>query len=73
MARQHLFKLILWELIHLLEALLESIGWGLTAEAQQNFRFHHISTDEVYGDLEGTTRFISKNNSIRTELSIFCL
>ena len=28
---------------------------GLDAEAQQNFRFHHISTDEVYGDLEGTT------------------
>ena len=27
---------------------------GLNPEAQQNFRFHHISTDEVYGDLEGT-------------------
>ncbi len=27
---------------------------GLDAEAQQNFRFHHISTDEVYGDLDGT-------------------
>ncbi|RYZ54665.1 MAG: dTDP-glucose 4,6-dehydratase [Sphingobacteriales bacterium] len=27
----------------------------LSAERQQAFRFHHISTDEVYGDLEGTT------------------
>ncbi|NRB37891.1 MAG: dTDP-glucose 4,6-dehydratase [Pseudomonadales bacterium] len=26
---------------------------GLSSERQQNFRFHHISTDEVYGDLEG--------------------
>jgi dTDP-glucose 4,6-dehydratase len=26
----------------------------LSAEQKQNFRFHHISTDEVYGDLEGT-------------------
>jgi dTDP-glucose 4,6-dehydratase len=27
----------------------------LTMEAKEAFRFHHISTDEVYGDLEGTT------------------
>ncbi len=26
----------------------------LSQEQKQNFRFHHISTDEVYGDLEGT-------------------
>lgn len=26
----------------------------LSAEKQANFRFHHISTDEVYGDLQGT-------------------
>lgn len=26
----------------------------LSAELQQSFRFHHISTDEVYGDLHGT-------------------
>lgn len=26
---------------------------GLPEAAQQAFRFHHISTDEVYGDLEG--------------------
>ncbi|WP_323017128.1 dTDP-glucose 4,6-dehydratase [Castellaniella sp.] len=27
---------------------------GLDADAQQAFRFHHISTDEVYGDLADT-------------------
>ena len=27
---------------------------SLTGSAKQAFRFHHISTDEVYGDLEGT-------------------
>ncbi|MEH6564955.1 MAG: dTDP-glucose 4,6-dehydratase [Halopseudomonas sp.] len=27
---------------------------GLPAERKSAFRFHHISTDEVYGDLEGT-------------------
>jgi len=26
---------------------------ALKAERRQNFRFHHISTDEVYGDLDG--------------------
>ncbi|RKG36799.1 dTDP-glucose 4,6-dehydratase [Acinetobacter rongchengensis] len=28
---------------------------NLTSEEQTVFKFHHISTDEVYGDLEGTT------------------
>ena len=28
---------------------------SLAAEQKASFRFHHISTDEVYGDLEGTT------------------
>ncbi|AOE83163.1 dTDP-glucose 4,6-dehydratase [Pseudomonas sp. TCU-HL1] len=27
---------------------------GLAPETKEAFRFHHISTDEVYGDLEGT-------------------
>ena len=27
---------------------------GLNTAEQKRFRFHHISTDEVYGDLEGT-------------------
>lgn len=28
---------------------------SLDEEQKEKFRFHHISTDEVYGDLEGTT------------------
>ena len=28
---------------------------ALDVDKQKGFRFHHISTDEVYGDLEGTT------------------
>lgn len=36
---------------------------SLDAEAQQNFRFHHISTDEVYGDLESTTDLFTETTS----------
>ena len=36
---------------------------SLEAEAQQNFRFHHISTDEVYGDLEGRTDLFIETTS----------
>ena len=36
---------------------------SLEAEAQQNFRFHHISTDEVYGDLEGTADLFTETTS----------
>ena len=36
----------------LLEAAREYWG-GLDAHSQTRFRFHHVSTDEVYGDLEG--------------------
>lgn len=35
----------------------------LDAEAQENFRFHHISTDEVYGDLEGTKDLFTETTS----------
>lgn len=38
---------------HLLEAARHY--WNdLSADKKESFRFHHISTDEVYGDLEGT-------------------
>jgi len=37
---------------HLLESSLTYFK-GLDAVYKNNFRFHHISTDEVYGDLEG--------------------
>lgn len=36
---------------------------SLDVEAQQNFRFHHISTDEVYGDLEGMTDLFTETTS----------
>ncbi|MEZ8128760.1 dTDP-glucose 4,6-dehydratase [Enterovibrio norvegicus] len=37
---------------------------GLDAAKRSSFRFHHISTDEVYGDLEGT-------NDLFTELTSY--
>lgn len=35
----------------------------LDEERKQLFRFHHISTDEVYGDLEGTTDLFTETTS----------
>ncbi len=35
----------------------------LTAERKEAFRFHHISTDEVYGDLEGTDDLFTEDTS----------
>lgn len=35
--------------------------WGqLPAERKSRFRFHHVSTDEVYGDLHGTEDFFTE-------------
>ncbi|MBD0495600.1 dTDP-glucose 4,6-dehydratase [Acinetobacter baumannii] len=36
---------------------------GLNAQSKQAFRFHHISTDEVYGDLEGTDDLFTETTS----------
>ena len=36
---------------------------GLNQNKKQAFRFHHISTDEVYGDLEGTTDLFTETTS----------
>ncbi len=36
---------------------------SLYESAKENFRFHHISTDEVYGDLEGTTDLFTELTS----------
>lgn len=33
----------------------------LNSEQKKDFRFHHISTDEVYGDLEGTTDLFTED------------
>ncbi|MFT6985473.1 MAG: dTDP-glucose 4,6-dehydratase [Psychromonas sp.] len=36
---------------------------GLDEQQKLSFRFHHISTDEVYGDLEGTTDLFTETTS----------
>lgn len=36
---------------------------GLEESKKTHFRFHHISTDEVYGDLEGTTDLFTETTS----------
>ena len=36
---------------------------GLEPNKKTNFKFHHISTDEVYGDLEGTTDLFVETTS----------
>ena len=35
---------------------------SLNVEEQKSFRFHHVSTDEVYGDLEGTESLFTESN-----------
>ncbi|KJS09211.1 MAG: dTDP-glucose 4,6-dehydratase [Gammaproteobacteria bacterium BRH_c0] len=35
---------------------------GLDSEGQRAFRFHHISTDEVYGDLDGDDLFTEQTS-----------
>ncbi|EHU1619228.1 dTDP-glucose 4,6-dehydratase [Acinetobacter baumannii] len=35
----------------------------LNGSKKETFRFHHISTDEVYGDLEGTTDLFTETTS----------
>lgn len=36
---------------------------NLSAEKKEAFRFHHISTDEVYGDLDGTSDLFTETTS----------
>ena len=36
---------------------------GLESEKKEAFRFHHISTDEVYGDLESTDELFTERTS----------
>ena len=35
---------------------------GLTGEKKESFRFHHVSTDEVYGDLDETGYFTEETS-----------
>jgi len=44
---------------NLLEAAREYFS-GLSDNEKQSFRFHHVSTDEVYGDLEGTDELFTE-------------
>lgn len=38
--------------------------WSMLSEgAQERFRFHHISTDEVYGDLEGKDELFTEDTA----------
>lgn len=36
---------------------------GLSGDQKSRFKFHHISTDEVYGDLDGTTKLFTETTS----------
>ena len=45
---------------NLLEAAKQYFG-GLNDNDKRSFRFHHISTDEVYGDLEETDELFTEN------------
>jgi dTDP-glucose 4,6-dehydratase len=36
---------------------------GLEADKKNDFRFHHVSTDEVYGDLKGTDDLFTEKKS----------
>lgn len=36
---------------------------NLDSEKKENFRFHHVSTDEVYGDLEGTDDIFTEDST----------
>src|SRR2546430_11895869 len=59
------------------QALLEAArdGWGAGA-AERGCRFHHVSTDEVYGSLDpGEDRKSTRLNSSHSQISyaVFCL
>ena len=44
---------------------------GLQSDAQERFRFHHISTDEVFGDLPFRKRHFHRRNPLRTIVALF--
>ena len=49
-----------------------AIGAGSIAPAQTSFRFHHISTDEVYGSL-GAGRPVHRDHRLRAQLALLRL
>lgn len=46
---------------------------ALGADAKAAFRFHHISTDEVYGESAYCRRFLHRNHAICAKQSLFRL
>lgn len=44
---------------------------ALTEDKKSAFRFHHISTDEVYGDLHSTDDFFTENHAVCAEQPLF--
>lgn len=45
----------------------------LSAKKKPGFRFHHISTDEVYGDLLGTDELFTGNHALLAKQPVFGL
>ncbi len=46
--------------------------WNTLATAQKSaFRFHHISTDEVYGDLHGSEGFLYRDHALCAKQPLF--
>lgn len=45
--------------------------WPLSAKKNPGFRFHHISTDEVYGDLLGTDGLFTGNHALLAKQPVY--
>ncbi len=45
----------------------------MPSEKREAFRFHHISTDEVYGDLHGTDDLFTETTPLRAVQPLLCL
>ncbi len=43
----------------------------LSDDKKATFRFHHISTDEVYGDLHGTDNLFTETTPYAPKLALF--
>lgn len=56
---------------HILLEQARSYWQGLSVDEQQNFRFHHISTDEVYGDLSHSNTHLDLKSSLFTEQTAY--
>jgi len=55
----------------LLEAV-RSYWPSLPTDKKNTFRFHHISTDEVYGDLDRPEDFFTETTALCSQFPVFC-